>query len=198
MSFETVFVMHSSCGLAKLHKKLKKAGDFVRLLDRVAQRKRPKSPYNFYASYCNHFYRSNSQNIWPHSFRKSSWSNAFYYLIHTFENCSRTDFGFRHMIRTGMPRTQSEETFFPAPLPYPRAVFCGRLWQAGEQSCLPFYFLCIVTQGRMKNARQKPSQNTSKWKEIPQFTQGKKNTFILSSLLCILKTICQKIKQFWW
>ena len=43
---------------------------------------------------------SNSQVIWP--FEKSSWSNKLCYLICTLENCSRTDFGFPHMIRTDM------------------------------------------------------------------------------------------------
>ena len=58
--------------------------------------------------------------------------------------------------------------------------------------CQSFYFLYIVAWGRIKIARQKLSKNLCKWIEIPQFTQGKQNTFILSYLLCILETICQK------
>ena len=57
----------------------------------------------------------------------------------------------------------------------------------------PADFLCSDTS-RMKNTRQKPSQKPLKWREITQFTQAKQNTFILSSLLCILATIYQKRK----
>ena len=57
-------------------------------------------------------------------------------------------------------------------------------------------FLCSNMR-QMTNTRQKPSQNQMKWKEITQFTQGKQNTFILSSLLCILETNCQKRKFGW-
>ena len=41
----------------------------------------------------------------------------------------------------------------------------GWLCQAGERSRLPIHFF-LVAQGRMKNVRQKPSQNPSKLKDI--------------------------------
>ena len=50
---------------------------------------------------------------------------------------------------------------------------------------------------RVRNARQTPSQNLSKWIEIPQFTPPRKqNTLILQSLSCLLETICQTRKKF--
>ena len=85
--------------LLLLHKKNEKAGNFVRLLDRVTHRKRPTLPISTHRNAT--IFRDLALKIFDHiRSKKSSWSNTFYRFICTLENCSRTDFGFPHMIRT--------------------------------------------------------------------------------------------------
>ena len=66
--------------------------------------------------------------------------------------------------------------------------------QAKEVPCLFIFY--VVAWGHIENSQPKLPQNPSKWKEITQFTQGKQNTFILSSLLCILENTSQKRNNF--
>ena len=100
MGFGTGFVVHSLCGFASLRKKWQ-----GRQLRSPAWQRCPQKTTkisHFYTSYSNHLHTPNSRDIRPRPCRKSPWSNAYYCLICTFENYSRTDFGFRHMIRTNM------------------------------------------------------------------------------------------------
>ena len=97
MDFGTVFVVHSSSGSC-YYIKNEKAGIFVPPNGQSHPQKTAKISH-FYASYGNHFHRRNSQDIWPHSFKKSSWSSTFDYIIRSLENCSQTDFDFPHVIQ---------------------------------------------------------------------------------------------------
>ena len=81
--------------------KIEKEDNFVRLLDTVAHRKRPNSPISTHRTAT--IFTQLTLKIFDHvPCRKLSWSNAYYCLICTFENYSRTDFGFRHRIPTDM------------------------------------------------------------------------------------------------
>ena len=120
MGFGTVFVVHSSG--ACYYIKDEKAGNFVRLLNRNTHKKRPKSPIFTHRIYRNNFHRPNCQDVCPHSFQKLSWSNTFYHLFCTLENCTRTDFVFLHLIRTNITILFEHVTSQSSPLPYPRQI----------------------------------------------------------------------------
>ena len=86
--------------LVLLHKEWK--GRQLRLAPGQSQQKKTAKNSHFYVSYGNHLHRPNSQDIWPHSFEKSSWSNKLYYLICALEIVVELIFGFPHIIQTNV------------------------------------------------------------------------------------------------